>query len=138
MRISSEGAIPAPRVVISMNFANTTGQCSAPSGDAASYIDPSIATLSLSGAVACDGRGQVLAWLRAAPAQPPDVDPLELLANDDHAVLGVRTRPVENSPACSRRPAVHGCSGCARVTSCDYAHRADALADAGLDDRRWC
>lgn len=45
---------------------------------------------STAGAPACEGREQVLAWLRSAPAQLAQVDALELLADDDHAMLAVR------------------------------------------------
>jgi ketosteroid isomerase-like protein len=56
----------------------------------AERFHPDVAWTGLTGGVACTGRDQVLAWLRGAPNQPPDVDALELLANDDHVVLGVR------------------------------------------------
>ena len=56
----------------------------------ADHFHPDVTWTDLTGSLACDGREQVLAWLRGAPTQPPDVDALELLANDDHVVLGVR------------------------------------------------
>ena len=42
------------------------------------------------GGLACEGRDQVLAWFRPAPAETPQVDALELLADDDHPLLGDR------------------------------------------------
>jgi ketosteroid isomerase-like protein len=56
----------------------------------ANRFHPDVAWEDVAGGVACDGREQVLAWLRAAPDQPTDVDALELLADADHVVLGVR------------------------------------------------
>jgi ketosteroid isomerase-like protein len=57
----------------------------------AERFHPEVVWEDVAGVVACAGREQVLDWLRAAPAQPPQVDALELLANGDHAVLGVQS-----------------------------------------------
>lgn len=55
----------------------------------AEHFHPDVAWEDVGGGVACEGREQVLAWLRVAPSQPTDVDALDLLAGADHAVLGV-------------------------------------------------
>lgn len=55
----------------------------------ADRFHPDVAWVDIAGALACEGREQVLAWLRAAPAQRPQLDALELLADG----------------ACWRRPA---------------------------------
>jgi SnoaL-like domain len=60
---------------------------------------PDVAWEDVAGGVACDGREQVLAWLRAAPSQPTDVDALELLA---------RSSPESNSTASCTRSSPSG------------------------------
>jgi len=106
----------------------------------AEHFDPDVTWEDLTGGVACDGREQVLAWLRAAPAQPPNVDALELLADADHVVLGVRNHA---------RPELAGVRLDGQLYTVltvrdgqivhlhDHAHRADALAEAGLGDYEW-
>jgi ketosteroid isomerase-like protein len=61
----------------------------------AERFHPDVVWTDVSGAVACEGRGQVLGWLRAAREQPSQVDALEVLADADHAVLGVRNHARE-------------------------------------------
>ena len=59
--------------------------------------------------VGCQGREQVLEWLRQARPASAEVDALELRANDSHVVLAVRdhARPRDRGhPA--RRPALYG------------------------------
>jgi ketosteroid isomerase-like protein len=102
----------------------------------AERFHPDVAWEDVAGGVACQGREQVLAWLRAAPAQPTDVDALELLADDGHVVLGIRNHA---------RQALAGVRLDGQLFTVftlrdgqivhlhDHAHRADALADAGLD-----
>jgi len=68
----------------------------------ADRFHPDVAWEDLAGGVACEGRDEVLAWLRAARAQPTLVDALELLADTDHAVLGVRNHA---RPRAGRRTA---------------------------------
>ena len=63
----------------------------------ADRFHPDVAWKDVAGTVACLGREQVLAWLRAAPAQPPQVDALE---PQPHAP-GARRSP-------AGRAAVHG------------------------------
>jgi ketosteroid isomerase-like protein len=88
--------------------------------------------------VACEGREQVLAWLRAAPAQPTDVDALELLADADHVVLGVRNHARQQLAGVQLEGqlfTVFTVRDGQIVHLRDHAHRADALADARLDYR---
>jgi hypothetical protein len=56
----------------------------------ARLFDPAVTWVDVAGGVACDGRDQALAWLRAAPTELNEVDAVELLANDEHVVLGIR------------------------------------------------
>jgi ketosteroid isomerase-like protein len=102
----------------------------------AERFHPDVAWTDLTGDVACDGREQVLAWLRAAPAQPPDVDALELLADTDHVVLGVRNHARQELAGVhldGQLFTVFTVRDGQIVHLRDYAHRADALAQAGLD-----
>jgi ketosteroid isomerase-like protein len=94
----------------------------------------------VAGAVACEGREQVLAWLRAAPAQTPQIDALELLADADHAVLGVRNHARQELAGVELDGQLFTVFTLRQgkiVHLRDHAHRADALSDAGLDDYRW-
>jgi len=89
--------------------------------------------IDVAGGAACEGRGQVLAWLRAAPAQPPQVDALELLASKDHAVLGVRNHARQELAGVQldgQLFTVFTLREGQIVRLRDHAHRADALADA--------
>ena len=102
----------------------------------AERFHPGVTWTDLTGGVACNGREQVLAWLRAAPVEPPDVDALELLANDDHVVLGVRNH-VRQELAGVRIEGqlftVFTLRDGQIMHLRDHAHRDDALAQAGLD-----
>src|SRR5262245_53970711 len=55
----------------------------------ADRFHPDVVWEDVAGAVACQARGQVLAWLRASHSRPHQVDALELVASRDHVVLGV-------------------------------------------------
>ena len=55
----------------------------------AERFHPDVAWEDVARSVACQGRDQVLAWLRASPSRPHQVHALELIANRDHVVLGV-------------------------------------------------
>ena len=102
----------------------------------AERFHPDVAWTDLTGDVACDGIEQVLAWLRDAPAQPPDVDALELLADADHVVLGVRNHARQELAGVrldGQLFTVFTVRDGQIVHLRDYAHRADALAQARLD-----
>jgi ketosteroid isomerase-like protein len=103
----------------------------------AERFHPDVVWVDVAGAVACEGRGQVLAWLHAAPVQPAQVDALELLADDDHAVLGVRNHARQGLAGVQldgQLFTVFTLREGQIVQLRDHAHRADALADAALDD----
>src|SRR5262249_55863060 len=94
----------------------------------------------VAGGLACEGREQVLAWLRAAPAQPTDVDAPPLLADAEHVVLGVRNharRELAGVQLDGQLFTVFTLRDGQIVHLHDYAHRADALAEAGLGDYQW-
>jgi|SRR5215813_1687831 len=102
----------------------------------AARFHPDVAWDDVAGGLACKGRAQVLAWLRAAPRQPTDVDALELLADAGHAVLGVRNRARQELAGVQlggQLFTVFTIHDGQIVHLRDHAHRADALADAGLD-----
>jgi ketosteroid isomerase-like protein len=101
---------------------------------------PDVAWEDVAGGVACDGREQVLAWLRAAPAQPTDVDALELLADVDHVVLGVRNhnrQELDGVQLDGQLFTAFTVRDGRIVHLHDHAHRANALAEAGLSDYQW-
>jgi hypothetical protein len=90
--------------------------------------------------MACDGREQVLAWLRAAPQERPQVDALELIGSDDHVVLGVRNharRELAGVQLNGQLFTVFTMRSGQIVHLRDHAHRAQALADAGLEHYEW-
>src|SRR5262245_34538644 len=90
----------------------------------------------VAGAIACDGRTQVLAWLRTAASRPTQVDALELLADADHAVLGVRNHTRQELAGVRLDGQLFTVFTLTegKITHLrDHAHRADALAEAGLD-----
>ena len=102
----------------------------------AERFHPDVAWEDVAGGVACEGREQVLAWLRAAPAQPTDVDALELLADADHAVLGVcnhARQEIAGVRLDGQLFTVFTLRDGQIVHLRDHAHRAQALSDAGLD-----
>jgi limonene-1,2-epoxide hydrolase len=106
----------------------------------ADRFHPDVIWVDVAGSIACRGRDQVLAWLRASPASPHQVDALELVADQNRVVLGVRDQTREELAGVE----LHGqlftvftVDDGQIVQLRDYAHRADALADASLDDPRW-
>jgi ketosteroid isomerase-like protein len=106
----------------------------------AERFHPDVAWEDVTGGLACEGREQVLAWLRAAPAQPAQVDALELLANPDHAVLGVRNHARQELAGVrldGQLFTVFTLRDGQIVHLHDYAHRSDALTEAGLDGYQW-
>jgi hypothetical protein len=106
----------------------------------AGRFHPDVAWEDVAGSVACEGRQQVLAWLRAAPAQPKDVDALELLADAEHVVLRVRNRARQELAGVKldgQLFTVFTVTDGRIVRLHDHAHRADALAEAGLAGYQW-
>jgi ketosteroid isomerase-like protein len=106
----------------------------------AERFHPEVVWEDVAGNQACAGRQQVLDWLRAAPAQPPQVDALELVANRDHVVLGVQNhahRELAGVPLHGQLFTVFTLRDGQIVHLRDYAHRAEALARAGLAGQRW-
>src|SRR5262245_33750492 len=94
----------------------------------------------VAGGVACEGREQVLAWLRAAPSQPTDVDALELLADANHVMFGVRNHARQELAGVALEGQLFTVFTVREgqiVRLHDHAHRADALAEAGLGDYQW-
>jgi ketosteroid isomerase-like protein len=106
----------------------------------AERFHPDVAWTDVAGGIACDGREQVLAWLRTAPAQPTDVDALELLADVDHVVLGVRNHARQELAGVQldgQLFTVFTIRDGRVVHLHDHAHRAVALAEAGLPEYDW-
>jgi ketosteroid isomerase-like protein len=102
----------------------------------AERFHPEVAWEDVAGGVACEGREQVLDWLRAAPSQPTDVDALELLADADQVVFGVRNHARQELAGVQLHGELFTVFTVREgqiVHLRDHAHRADALADAGLD-----
>jgi limonene-1,2-epoxide hydrolase len=106
----------------------------------ADRFHPDVTWQDVGGSIACRGRDHVLAWLRASPARPHQVDALELVATREHVVLGVHDQTREELAGVE----LHGQLFTVFTVRegqimhlRDYAHRADALGDAGLDDPEW-
>lgn len=102
----------------------------------AERFHPDVVWEDVAGSVACQGRDQVLAWLRASPSHPHQVDALELLANRDHVVLGVHDQSRQELAGVE----LHGqlftvftVRDGQIVYLRDHAQRGEALSDAGLE-----
>src|SRR5262245_29639015 len=102
----------------------------------AERFHPDVVWQDVAGSVACRGRDQVLAWLRAGPSHPHQVDALELIASRDHTVLGVHDQTRQELAGVE----LHGqlfTVFTARdgqiVHLRDRASRREALSDAGLE-----
>lgn len=107
----------------------------------ARLFDPAVTWVDVAGGVACDGRDQALAWLRAAPTELNEVDAVELLANDEHVVLGIRNHARDELAGVKLEDGqtftVFTLNDGKIVRLRGQVHRADALAEAGLGDYRW-
>jgi ketosteroid isomerase-like protein len=106
----------------------------------ADRFHPDVIWVDVAGSIACRGREQVLAWLRASPAHPHQVDALELVANHDHVVLGVHDQSREELAGVE----LHGqlftvftVDEGQIVQLRDFAQRAEALAGGGRGDHQW-
>jgi ketosteroid isomerase-like protein len=106
----------------------------------ADHFDRHVAWVDVAGGVGCRGRDEVLEWLRQAQPEDAQVDALELRANDSHVVLAVRNYA---------RPEIAGVELEGQLFKVftvregqivhlhDHAHRAEALAEAGLEQWEW-
>jgi hypothetical protein len=107
----------------------------------ADRFDPDVSWVDVAGDVGCQGRDEVLEWLRQAQPEDAQVDALELRANHPHVVLAVRNQA---------RPEIAGVELVEGqlytvftvregqiVHLHDHAHRAEAMADAGLEQWEW-
>jgi limonene-1,2-epoxide hydrolase len=107
----------------------------------ARLFDPAVVWVDVAGEVACDGREHALAWLRAAPTGPREVDAVELVANDEHVMLGVRNHARDELAGVKLEDGqsftVFTLSGGKIVRLRGHIHRDDALAEAGLADYSW-
>jgi ketosteroid isomerase-like protein len=107
----------------------------------AELFDPDLAWIDVAGNLACDGRDQALAWLRQTPNELNEVDAIELLANEEHVMFGVRNHTrhelagVELEDGQSFNVLTLRAGKIVRLRG--HAHRSDALADAGIDGYRW-
>jgi limonene-1,2-epoxide hydrolase len=106
----------------------------------ADRFHPDVIWQDVAGSVACRGRDQVLAWLRASPARPHQVDALELVANHEHVVLGVHDQTREELAGVE----LHGqlftvftVDEGQIVQLRDFAQRAAALDEGGRGDHQW-
>ena len=101
----------------------------------ATRFHPDVAWEDVAGSVACQGRDEVLAWLRVSPSRPHQVHALELVANRDHVVLGVHdpTRAeLAGVQLDGQLFTVFTVRDGQIVHLHDHAHRGEALRDGGL------
>jgi limonene-1,2-epoxide hydrolase len=110
-------------------------------GVIARLFDESVVWVDVAGGVACDGRDQALSWLHSTPAELNEIDAIELLANEEHVMLGVRNHArrelaglqLEDGQTFTVFTLRDG-----RIVSLrGYIHREEALASAGLSGYRW-
>jgi len=106
----------------------------------ADRFHPDVIWVDVAGSIACQGRDQVLAWLRASLGHPHHVDALELVADQDHVVLGVHDESREELAGVE----LHGqlftvftVDERQIVQLRDFAQRAEALAEGARGDHRW-
>jgi len=95
----------------------------------------------VAGDVACDGSDQALSWLRSTPIELNEVDAIELLANDEHVLLGVRNHAREELAGIQLEDGQTFTVFTLRerriVRLRGHIHREEALEDAGLQEYRW-
>jgi ketosteroid isomerase-like protein len=107
----------------------------------AELFDQDLAWIDVAGNLACDGREQALAWLRKRPNELNEVDAIELLANEEHVMFGVRNHTrhelaeVELDDGQSFNVLTLRDGKIVRLRG--HVHRDDALADAGIKGYRW-
>jgi ketosteroid isomerase-like protein len=101
---------------------------------------PDVVWVAVSGVVACEGRQQVLDWLRAAPQDRHLVNALEFVANDTHAALGIANAALQELAGVrldGQLYVVFTIRDGQVVHIHDHARRAQALAQAGIADHHW-
>ena len=107
----------------------------------ASLFDESVVWVDVAGGVACDGRDQALSWLRSTPTELNEIDAIELLANDEHVMLGVRNHARRELAGVQLEDGqtftVFTLRNGRIVRLRGYIHREEALASAGLSGYRW-
>lgn len=107
----------------------------------AELFDSDLAWIDVAGNLACDGRDQALAWVRSSPGDLNEIDAIELLANEEHVMFGVRNHArhelagVELEDGQSFNVLTLREGKIVRLRG--HAHRHDALADAGIEGHRW-
>ena len=107
----------------------------------AELFDSDLAWIDVAGNLACDGRDQALAWVRSSPGDLNEIDAIELLANEEHVMFGVRNHArhelagVELDDGQSFNVLTLREGKIVRLRG--HAHRDDALADAGIEGHRW-
>ena len=107
----------------------------------AELFDPDLAWIDVAGNVACTGTEQALAWLRTTPNELNEVDAIELLANEEHVMFGVRSHTrhelagveLEDGQSFNVLTLREG----KIVQLRGHVHREAALADAGIVGYRW-
>jgi hypothetical protein len=96
--------------------------------------------VAVSGEVACEGRQQVLDWLSATPRDQHQVSALEFIANDTHGVLCIANTALQELAGVKldgQLSVVFTIRDGQIAHIDDHAHRAQALAEAGIADHRW-
>ena len=107
----------------------------------AELFHPDLAWVDVAGNLACDGSEQALAWLRKTPNELNEVDAIELLANEEHVMFGVRNHTrdelagVELEDGQSFNVLTLREGKIVRLRG--HVHREDALTDAGIVGYRW-
>src|SRR5262245_36159853 len=102
----------------------------------AERFHPDVVWVDGAGSVVCQGRDQVLAWLRVSPSRPPEVDALELVANGEHVILGVHDETRQELAGVELRGQLFTVFTVREgqiVHLRDRARRSEALSDARLE-----
>ena len=102
----------------------------------AERFHPDVIWEDVAGSVACQGRDQVLTWLRVSRSRPHEVDVLELVANRDIVVLGVHDQTRQELAGVELHGQLFTVFTVREgqiVHLRDRAHRSEALSDAELE-----
>jgi len=101
---------------------------------------PEVDWVAVSGEIACRGSDQVLEWLRASGRRAHEVVGIELLASDNHVIVGIADPTLEELAGVrldGRLYVVFTVEDGQIAQIRDHADRASALAEAGIGDHRW-